>query len=113
MSDLAGPFRRVRIEVTRDDIEAGVATSTYACPIARAMNRTLPLDDQQANEAPRPLVGWAVSSQAVQYSRKHHGRAVMVGDLPAEAIAFIQDFDNDGDVEPLAFDVLVRDVVTS
>ena len=90
------------IKVERQDIEGGLPDEGYACPIALAAMRACPWDN------PDPYVG-----QDFIRIKDEDGHRIQ-RDLPAEAQAFILDFDDEmgefgggeeGKFDPFEFEV--------
>jgi hypothetical protein len=81
-----------RIEVTRDDIEHGRKGDCIACPVARAISRTL--------DAP-----CTVSHEAWIYGRSRCLCDPIRVELPHAVEDFIDAFDVGERVEPVSFDL--------
>jgi len=94
MSNTGGaiPRRKLKVEVTREDILDGKREDGYSCPIARAIRR----------------LGFAYVS--VGHCTVSVGSPGLGGDLPQEATDFICKFDEEGavGVAPFSFEVEVE-----
>ena len=88
-------MRTVEISVTAKDITEGDAEECTSCPIALAAARKFP--DRRVRVYPLSIVLAAIGT----YSRYM---------LPAEAIRFVDDFDNGHSVQPFTFQLEVPEV---
>ncbi len=82
----------IQIDVTRDDIDAGVQSHCYACPIALAFKRATGADLVEVDELG---AGWYDIEAMTD-------RAVAIPDVAAR---FIHAFDAGRDVQPFSFTV--------
>jgi hypothetical protein len=82
----------MKIEVTQEDIDSGLKKNGYSCPIARAIKRTIPASDPFVEDQHLDLI-------------QPGGRKRV--QLPAEAIAFIKNFDaiDRNKPEPFSFEL--------
>jgi nitrate/TMAO reductase-like tetraheme cytochrome c subunit len=83
----------MKIIVTQKDIDKGLKSSCYECPIAHAFKRKL------KNKVP---CGVAVNAENVYH---FDGKSLDKYNLPKEAKKFIQRFDNDQPVKPFTFEI--------
>lgn len=88
----------VRIEVTQEDIDAGVKGSCSQCPIGRAFERAL-----------GPGFGIQYGSQGVNllHSDSVYKQATLATALPRECRNFVMDFDAGLMVRPFNFSVAI------
>lgn len=75
--------RYIDVEVTAEDIAEGTPEDSYDCPLARALRHAGHWDACVCNASWRAGENWAL--------------------LPADAIAFIEDFDAGNTVEACVF----------
>jgi hypothetical protein len=86
----------LKIQVTADDIAKGHVNDGCYCPIARACHRVFP-------SLPELVVGrWDVFADAGDSDAR-------IGQLPPEAVEFIEKFDQYRAVEPFEFELDVPD----
>lgn len=83
----------MKITVTQKDIDKGLKSTCYYCPIALAFKRKI------KSEIP---CGVAVNAKNVHH---FHGKSWERYNLPKEAKKFIQKFDNDQPVKPFTFEI--------
>jgi len=81
----------MKIQVTQDDIDAGIPRSCRRCPIAKALDRM--------NVPYFSILTEFVAWSALYYDEKN------ISILPTEALSFIQDFDHDRPVKPFEFEL--------
>lgn len=79
------------IRVTAEDIATGKKNDCWACPIAKAVTRTLRLSPDQQMPGRFSVGGNYVRIERQKYT------------LPRSAIRFIRRFDSEQDVEPFRF----------
>jgi hypothetical protein len=82
----------MKIIVTQKDIDKGVKSSCYECPIARAFKRKV---------KNKIRYGFAVNSESIEHFTKDMW---YIYALPKEAKKFIQRFDHDQPVKPFTFE---------
>jgi hypothetical protein len=75
--------------VTRENITEGEPDSSTMCPIALALG----------------ALGYSYLVNGVALYAWREGKYGWVADLPAEAIRFIEDFDQESEVKPFTFEV--------
>ena len=80
------------IQVTQKDIDKGLRSSCYECPIAHAFKRKV---------KNRVRYGFAVNSESIEHLTKDMWYSYA---LPKEAKRFIQRFDRDQPVKPFTFE---------
>jgi len=83
----------MKITVTQKDIDKGLKSSCYECPIAHAFKRKV------KNQI---RYGFAVNSASIEYLTEDMWHRYA---LPKEAKQFIQRFDCDQPVKPFTFEV--------
>lgn len=88
---------KIKVEVTQDDIDMGLACSASCCPIALAVKRTL-------RENGDSFGGVFVGSKAVRVQRKEYAPSIHYN-LPVEAVDFIIAFDDGHDVKPFILEL--------
>jgi lysophospholipid acyltransferase (LPLAT)-like uncharacterized protein len=81
------------IQVTQKDIDKGLKSTCYYCPVALAFKRKI------KSEIP---CGVAVNAKNIHH---FHGKSWDRYNLPKEAKKFIQRFDNDKPVKPFSFEI--------
>lgn len=91
---------RVRIRVTKSDIEQGLKTSSDQCPIARAASHSLPEHSIEVYDR-----AMFIRKKEITYPRMRPREQVI--QLPRKATKFIDAFDNGESVEPFAFTIEV------
>lgn len=91
MSDAA-----IRIDVTQDDIDDGHPRESECCPVALALNRTMPLP-WKWNVGVRPARAW-LREPGVPVA------SVLV--LPPRVDRFISRFDRGETVKPFSFEIV-------
>jgi hypothetical protein len=82
----------MKIIVTQKDIDKGLKSSCYECPIAHAFKRKV---------KNRIRYSFAVNSESIEYVTKDLWCSYA---LPKEAKRFIQRFDRDQPVKPFTFE---------
>jgi len=82
----------MKIKVTQKDIDKGLKSNCYECPIAHAFKRKV------KNQI---RYGFAVNSEFIEYLTKDMRYSYP---LPKEAKLFIQRFDRDHPVKPFTFE---------
>ena len=87
----------LKVKITKEDIEDGVAGSCYWCPVARAIRREVKkLKDTRAGYL---LTGVAVYCREVRVGE-------WAGNLPEEIANFVIAFDTDrNSVKPISFEL--------
>lgn len=80
--------KKVKVEVTKQDIARGIKRDGYSCPVARAMKRTL--------HRRKIWVGWHY------YQIGEDGAFIT---LPPTVTQFVKAFDSGKKVEPFTFEV--------
>ena len=92
----AGGLRTIRVSVTQEDIDAGVACDCEKCPIARAM---------------RALGYNATVDDDIVYiwneELRWEGKKLLWRRLPEVAVRFVAAFDGGQVVEPFEFELVV------
>lgn len=83
------------VNVTSDDIKNGARKDPRCCPIARAVNRTLDIEDG--------VEVYEFYIQTDDYMDTHIGLLYSTFLMPDVARQFIRDFDNSMPVEPFEF----------
>jgi len=83
----------MKIIVTQKDIDKGLKSTCYYCPVALAFKRKI------KSEIP---CGVAVNAKNIHH---FHGKSWDRYNLPKEAKKFIQRFDNDQSVKPFSFEI--------
>ena len=83
----------MKIKVTQKDIDKGLKSTCYYCPVALAFKRKI------KSEIP---CGVAVNAKNIHH---FHGKSWDRYNLPKEAKKFIQRFDNDQSVKPFSFEI--------
>ena len=83
----------MKIEVTQKDIDKGLKSTCYYCPIALAFKRKIKSEI---------ALGVAVNAKNVHH---FHEKSWHRYDLPKEAKKFIQRFDSDQPVKPFTFEI--------
>ena len=78
----------MKIQVTQDDIDAGIPRSCRRCPIAKALDRM-------------NIPYFGVLTLVIVWSARYKDNSI----LPTEALNFIQDFDHDRPVKPFEFEL--------
>lgn len=96
----------VTIDVTQDDIDNGARGNARECPIARALDRTFPLEPLPEDATPGLAHWWSVTWFVKRYVK---GEVTVVASLPPAANEFVSRFDHDSEVEPFSFDLVVPD----
>jgi hypothetical protein len=84
----------MKIIVTQKDIDKGLKSSCYECPIARAFKREV------KNEI---RYGFAVNADSIDHFTKDDKWYIYA--LPKEAKKFIRRFDHDQPVKPFTFEI--------
>jgi hypothetical protein len=84
----------VRIDVTQEDINAGVPRDSCRCPIAHAIDRAIGSTSMDC-----------VSVNAFKVSVWRDERRLWSALTPPDLIDFIKAFDHDRDVKPFSFDL--------
>jgi hypothetical protein len=79
------------IQVTQKDIDKGLKSSCYECPIAHAFKRKVKI-----------RYGFAVNADSIDHFTKDTKWYIYA--LPKEAKKFIQRFDRDQPVKPFTFE---------
>lgn len=84
-------MKRIRVEVTKEDIDKGTRHSCSTCPVARALERALECD--------MAFVGRDI------FHYEKEGKTSKILSLPAFVSLKIQLFDSTGEMEPFGFDL--------
>lgn len=83
---------KVNVHVTQKDIDQGMPSSPFSCPVAKALRRQL--DDRRA--------AGMIAANAV---RLYYGASIREVLLPASAVEFIDHFDRGDAVKPFGFSI--------
>jgi hypothetical protein len=86
---------QIKVEVTQEDISGGVPTDAESCPIALALRREFDV------EGVCPII--RVLNNAVSVTALDGRR--LEGRLPDRARRFVNLFDDDNEVDPIAFNL--------
>jgi hypothetical protein len=86
---------QIKVEVTQEDIDDGIPTDAESCPVALALRREFDV------EGVCPII--RVTHRTVSITALDGRR--LEGRLPDRARRFVNLFDDDSDVEPIAFNL--------
>lgn len=88
--------------VTQEDIDAGCKASPFNCPIARALHRALDAGPHNA------VYVWGGGPEGVEVDLDG---ILYEGELPDTAAAFVLSFDRGLPVEPITFELTLKERV--